>query len=115
MTVSFVDVAVGDRVRLTAENGDEATFTVVDRTENAILSERNSFFFDEWDTLEILPNLLPTEPGLYVRSDADLDNDPIYQRVTGGFWNTDAGGTWKSIDEQDIPIDLVRLVKATEA
>lgn len=117
MTISFAEVKVGDRVRLTAENGDEATFTVVDLHTNSygVYAEFNFYsVHGKWDTLEILPKLLPTEPGLYVRSDADLDNDPIYQRLTVGSWNTDDGGTWKWIDEQDIPSDLVRLVKESD-
>lgn len=55
MTVDFSAVNVGDRVRLTRDNGDEYTFQVYSAT-GAALGDRyfRWAYPGEWDNLEIL-------------------------------------------------------------
>lgn len=120
MPVSFADVKVGDRVRLTSTNGDEATFTVTGLGMNSrsIYGHAGLNVHDsQWDTLEILTKPLPTEPGLYVSADANLSvaTTVFYQLSRSMMWDTDRSGEWLSVpSESDLPRDLVRLVKETD-
>lgn len=68
MSIDLSGVKAGDRVRLTATNGDEATFTVTLQGGRVLWSKTNAFDMDDWDALEILPRPLPTKPGIYAIS-----------------------------------------------
>lgn len=60
---------VGDRVRITRVNGDEATITVTAADNRHIENDTNWFSLDVedggWAVAEILPRPLPTIPGVY--------------------------------------------------
>lgn len=65
MSVDFSEVNVGDRVRLTRENGDESTFTVKFASGDFISSDSQNFSTKLWDTLEIVERAFKPVPGLY--------------------------------------------------
>ena len=72
MTVSFEGINKGDRIRLTAAKGDEATVTTKYVYGKFVDSDHNTFHESHWDTLEILSRALPTEPGWYESSQFPL-------------------------------------------
>jgi hypothetical protein len=119
VSVSFDGVKVGDRVRLSAENGDTAEFTTVGVYSRGISSENNHFEAELWDTVEVLTPPkppLPTEFGLYVRRPDRhyLASSDIYRLNARGIWSrVDVFGWWP-LQESNVPADLVRLVPEGE-
>lgn len=102
MSVDFSKVQVGDRVRLTRENGDESTFTV----ESESVTQDGSLVFDvcdtgylalEWDSLEILEKPLPTKTGAMIHN--GRKNSTYFILNSSGRWLNDAG---KEIDAESI-------------
>lgn len=65
MSVDFSEVNVGDKVRLTRENGDETTFTVEGGGGASLESKSDVVYRSEWDTLEIVERAFKPVPGLY--------------------------------------------------
>lgn len=68
MSINISEVNVGDRVKLTRENGDEATFTVERKSEVGMMylkSHSNGYDAKDWDTLEVLEKKFELVPGLY--------------------------------------------------
>lgn len=65
------------------------------------------------------PPPLPTDPGIYVREDADLtksdSSTKFYCRSRASVWMSDdtVTGRWETIEESEVPTDLVPLVKGT--
>lgn len=92
--IDISHVNVGDRVKLTRENGDEATFTVTDTTyarNGIILSNSNRFDADDWDTLEVVERAFKPVPGLYSHTGdghrvAVTDNGEVYFTHRDGAW-----------------------------
>lgn len=113
MTLSFEGVKVGDRVRLTAENGDLVEFTVVHR-DHWLVSEQNTFGPDEWDTLEILAPALPTKPGYYEAVEqfpmGSRDFHPYYLSPSGQWYGISGQYNPTPEDEKHIR-NLGRLVR----
>lgn len=71
MAVDFSNVQVGDRVRLSRENGDESNFTVRVTDGDSLESASNCYLARNWDSLEILAKPLPTVNGSVIKSNAD--------------------------------------------
>lgn len=63
--IDISKVNVGDRVRITGENGDEATFTVVRITGRYLESETVVFDTRGQATIEIIEPTFKPVPGLY--------------------------------------------------
>jgi len=85
--IDISDIKVGDRVRVSNDNGDEATFTVTKVYRIWIQSESNLFEVESWDHIEKLTPPLPTKPGVYL------------PHVYGGghtpnVWLLNPGGQW---------------------
>lgn len=91
MSVDFSDVNVGDKVRLTRENGDETTFEVEEVWTNSIRSASNSFQGSSWDTLEIVERAFKPVPGLY--SNPRTGDRAVVQRNLEAYYAA-AGGRW---------------------
>lgn len=68
MNVSVSEVNVGDKVKLTRGNGDEATFTVVERSESYLNAESNTYIVKGEDTLNILEKKFELVPGIYTHA-----------------------------------------------
>lgn len=102
VSVDFSEVQVGDRVRLTRENGDESTFTV-GRTSLApapyyITDNAGTDYFDsDWDSLEILEKPLPTKTGTMIHNGSV--NSTYFVLDSSGRWRNDAG---QEIDAESI-------------
>ena len=90
MAVDFSNVQVGDRVKLSRENGDEYTFTVKETTSRAhyIESQTDAVHESEWDSLEILAKPLPTVNGSVIKS---TRTGEIYVRVGSGWVDVNYG------------------------
>lgn len=98
--IDISDVNVGDRVKFTRENGDEATFTVTKihlATARVIESDLNRFYVRDWNTLEIVERAFKPVPGLYTnvktrdRVMITEDGTTYYTYSTGG-WIPFTGG-----------------------
>lgn len=111
MTVNFSEVNVGDKVRLTRENGDESTFTVKNKSRGFISSDSQNFSTKLWDTLEILERAFKPVPGLYTDVNSQdrvvlLENGKVYYTAATGAWiesnheNRHRPG-YKAVQEQD--------------
>lgn len=96
--IDISDVNVGDRVKLTRENGDEATFTVTGRQWNRLASRSNDHCVDSWDTMEIVERAFKPVPGLYtnlnLRHRAVLSTD-------GRMHYTSASGRWFEVFKEE--------------
>lgn len=96
MSVDFSNVQVGDRIKLTRENGDEFSFTVrgigLAGSNIWVVSAKDDHYCTEWDTLEILEKALPEAP---TRTGAMIhDGNPnhtYYTRTSSGRWRSDSG------------------------
>lgn len=91
--IDISHVNVGDRVKLTRENGDEATFTVTSTYGDGtvITSEANRFQVKRWDTLEVVERASKPVPGLYSHTGdghrvAVTDNGEVYFTHRDGAW-----------------------------
>ncbi len=86
--IDISGIKAGDRVRITADNGDEVTFTVKRTDRHYLCSRHNSYYGAEWDTIEVLSPALPTEPGYYEASDRYpiTDGFDAYRLTRGGKW-----------------------------
>lgn len=91
MSVDFSDVNVGDKVRLTRENGDETTFTVEGVWTGSIRSASNSLQGSSWDTLEIVERAFKPVPGLYSNH---RTGDVAVIRYGGDSYYKASGGLW---------------------
>lgn len=91
MSVDFSEVNVGDRVRLTRENGDETTVKVEEVWTGWIRSASNSFQGSSWDTLEIVERAFKPVPGLY--SNPRTGDRVVVQRNLEAYYAA-AGGRW---------------------
>ena len=106
MTVSFENVRKGDRVRLTVANGDLAEITVLSVAHSAIYDRANRVIRGkDWDTLEILPKPLPTEPGFWLSG--------------GSVWEIDDDGDVFALVRHRLALDarhapFIRLVPESE-
>jgi hypothetical protein len=120
VSVSFDGVKVGDRVRLSAEN-TEPVEVVVSQVGRAWIAAENgqAFWAEYWDTVEVLSPPkppLPTEFGLYVRRPDRhyLASSDVYRLSARGIWSrVDVWGWW-TLQESNVPADLVRLVPEGE-
>jgi hypothetical protein len=123
MTVDFSAVSIGDRVRLTRENPHAITefdVTYIMPTSDPTFLQQKiegglfEVYRNDWDTLEILPKPLPSEPGLYVPNEylGSVWSATLYIRDNEGIWMSDSGGTWTVLSESEVPRNLVKLVKA---
>ena len=67
--------------------------------------------------VDTTPKPLPTEPGIYVREGADLEDadnlTEFYILSPQRHWIADLYGKWEGIAESEVPTDLVPLVKGT--
>ena len=70
----------------------------------------NSFLASDWDIIE-LPKPLPTEPGYYVVDDFDMTNFGVLYHLNEGGWGRLFNGGWYGVREDEVPRNLVRLVK----
>lgn len=113
MSVDFSEVNVGDKVRLTRENGDETTFTAVGvgASQTWIGSETTTYERVDWDTLEIVERAFKPVPGLYTHPAtggrvAFTENGKAYFTSSLGAWvgsdheNPDRK-PYKAVREQD--------------
>ena len=85
---TFDDVKVGDRVRLTHENGDLAEFTVTDIGSGKYWisgMDANTFTADGWQ-VEILEKPLPTKHGAMIGHPTDAGWVPYVYRADLGKW-----------------------------
>lgn len=91
--IDISDVNVGDRVKLTRENGDEATFTVDLKvpSHGVIGSAVNRFLDKDWDTLEIVERAFKPVPGLYTNVKT---NDRVMITEDGTSYYTYSTGSW---------------------
>lgn len=95
--IDISDVNVGDRVKLTRENGDEATFTVIRKYGKIVDSYHNAYEIDESVTIEIVESAFEPVPGLYTnvktrdRVIITEDGTTYYTYSTGG-WIPFTGG-----------------------
>ena len=87
--IDISNINVGDRVHLTAKNGDEAWFTVKSIRAGYLDSKHNSYYGTEWDTIEVLTPALPTKLGYYeAERFAVAKGSPLY-RLTRLGWSVD--------------------------
>ena len=70
----------------------------------------NAFLKRDWDIIE-LPKPLPTEPGYYVADDFDMTNFGVLYHLNEGGWGRLLNGGWRGVKEEEVPRNLVRLVK----
>lgn len=91
MSVDFSDVNVGDKVRLTRENGDETTFTVEARSELKLSTKTDLHYCNEWDTLEIVERAFKPVPGLYSNH---RNGDVVAVHLGGEAYYKASGGVW---------------------
>lgn len=95
MSVDFSNVQVGDRIKLTRENGDEFSFTVKSSDPQGhgwADSARDRHFRSEWDTLEILEKALPEAPTRYGAMVHSGDKFHTYYVLDStGVWRSDGG------------------------
>ncbi len=92
--IDISEVNVGDRVKLTRGNGDEATFTVKNTSYGAngvIRSNSNRFDADDWDTIEIVERAFKPVPGLYSHV---KDDHRVALLPDGRAYFADARGSW---------------------
>ena len=87
MAVDFSNVQVGDRVKLSRENGDEYTFTVEIKrlNDNPIESQTNVVYKSDWDSLEILAKPLPTVNGSVIKL-KNSNGITYHYALVGGRW-----------------------------
>lgn len=96
----FEDVQVGDRVRLTAANGDVAEFTVVDGTGNVLHSAVNGHCKGDWEKAEILTRAQkPLDPGLYENGNC---NQFFILLPDGRAFFTCNEGSWIAVKEENV-------------
>lgn len=107
------DLQKGDRVLLTAENGDSAEFTIkqVNNGRGAevrsIYSTHNSYDMHHWDNLTVIsraPRPLPTKPGWYESERFPLGRalyNP-YRLSNNGQWVTVSGNVLREITESEV-------------
>lgn len=91
----FEDVQVGDRVRLTAANGDVAEITVESRTGRWLDSAYNCFSIKDYEKVEILTRAQkPLVPGLYESNRKDLS---LVVSTDGTVYTASAKGSWEKV------------------
>lgn len=119
MTISFSEVRPGDRILLGNATGTLGGVVVEHHNGGLYVdmgpSECVYTWPENWDTLEILEPPLPTEPGYYVRADEHLDREAELFLFIGDAegWSSDSEGDWHFIPVEEVPRNLVRLVKET--
>lgn len=91
MTVKISDVNVGDRVKLTRKNGDEAVFTVILLSATLLESDYNEYYLERGDTLEIVGRAFKPVPGLYSNK---VTHDRFVLSTTGEHFFTTGTGRW---------------------
>jgi hypothetical protein len=121
VSIDISNIKEGDRVRLTAANGNEATFTVTAVRHNALEGTNLYYAADGWDTIEVVnPPLPDSKPGLFLFSSYGLDDDgqlsqfpDIVMRNRHGEWYAmgNVNGTPRHLDKSKI--DTSRLVRLT--
>lgn len=85
MSVDFSNVKVGDRIKLTRENGDESTITVNNLIRELAEDVKSTAYYgDEWDTLEILEKPLPTNENAMIGHPTDRSWVPYI--LQSGTW-----------------------------
>lgn len=92
--IDISDVNVGERVKLSRENGDEATFTVTERNVNTLVSKSNSHYRDSWDTMEIVERAFKPVPGLYTNY---MTLERVMIAEGGETYYTTQSGAWVPI------------------
>lgn len=110
MSVDFSGVNVGDRVRLTRENGDETTFTVQDCNEKALASRTDAHFRNEWDTLEIVERAFKPVPGLYSNHET---KSRFILSTDGKEYFTSRDGAWITTDSSNKNTEPYKALRET--
>lgn len=83
---TFEDVKVGDRVRLTHENGDLAEFTVNCVDGDELYSQVNTYDEEDGWQVEILEQPLPTKHGAMIGHPTDTEWAPFVYRAATSAW-----------------------------
>lgn len=110
MSVDISEVNVGDKVRLTRENGDEATFKVEEVWSGSIRSSSNSFQGSSWDTLEIVERAFKPVPGLY----SNLTTGSRFILSTEGKeYFTSRDGAWITTDSSNKNTEPYKALRGT--
>ena len=89
--IDISEVNVGDRVRITRENGDEATFTITEKRGAYLESDQNVYVIDGSDTLEIVERAFKPVPGLYTNY---MTRERVMIDEGGATFYTSQSGAW---------------------
>lgn len=92
--IDISDVNVGDRVKLTRENGDELTFIVTYIGAEWLGTEYSEYYPKRWKKIEIVERAFKPVPGLYTNYET---MDRVMIEEGGATFFTTRSGAWVPI------------------
>lgn len=96
--IDISDVNVGDRVRLTHENGDELTVIVTYKGAEWLGTEHSEYYPERWKKIEIVERVFKPVPGLYTNS---VSMDRAILSIDGRMYRASANDRWWGVIREE--------------